>query len=320
MLYVFLQTTRNVPYGLDFEVVGSAMASVANYDAEPHEWVKRYTVISNTNVSIVGQTAIHRTGPAGNPHPPDPRGAEYVYSHMFVSPRGAASTTVLMRFPLARLPEVGKEAGWWEYWTVKGVWLPWGSTDPMQPPPGAATYWGEIGTVRWREVEREWINVAPSPQCFFGGGGVYSTSPNLTEGWTAYEELYQTSETDRTSPRYLKDAWCYTGQQALTHDLLLLLSLLDGAPFVVIADRSSLYVCGCVGAEVEHPEFERAGELVFTYVCNGHSLDTVLTNNSIYEPQLVRMPYPNHTRKAGRVESGVQMTQLPSTAQQLQAE
>ena len=132
-------------------------------------------------------------------------------------------------------------------------------TDPLQPPPGAATYWGQIGTVRWHEAQREWINIAPSPECYFGGGGVYSTSPNLTEGWTGYLALYQTPETDKGDPRYVEDAWCY--------------------------------------AEFEHPEFEREGELVFTYVCNGHALDTVLNNNTLYEAQLVRMPYPTSHRQ-----------------------
>ena len=213
-LHVFLQTTRNVPYGLNFEVVGSALVSVSNYDEEVTRWVKRYTTISNTNVSIVGQSAIHRTGPGGNPHPADPGGADYLYSHMFVSPPHAASQTVLMRFPSARLPNVSKEAGHWEYYTTKGSFVPW-SSDPLLPPPGAATYWGEVGTVRWHkgegEGEGEWINVAPSPRCFFGGGAVYSTSPNLTEGWTGYQDLYQTPETNSTSARYNKDAWCYSG-------------------------------------------------------------------------------------------------------------
>ena len=67
-------------------------------------------------------------------------------------------------------------------------------------------------------------------------------------------------------------------------------------------------------AEAEHPEFERAGELVFTYVCNGHSLSTVLANNSLYEPQLVRVPYPNKTRRGGRAETAVELKLLTAHA------
>ena len=273
VLYVFLQTTKNVPYGLNFAVVGSALVAVDNFDAEPPLWRKQYHVISNTNVSIPGQTAIARTGPGANPYPADPRGGAYLYSHMFVS-SSAFRMTALMRFPLALLPNVSQALGHWQYFTTKRTFVPWIS-DPLLPPPDAAGYQSEIGTVRWHEREQEWINVAPSPRCFFGEGAVYSTSPNLTDGWTGYKALYQTPETDPHSARYLRDAWCY--------------------------------------AEFEHPEFEREGELVFTYVCNGHAFNTVLQNDTIYEAQLVRMPYPssNSSRAPERIAAPVQTVLLP---------
>ena len=110
-LYVFLQTTRNVPYGLNFEVVGSALVSVSNPHDDPTQWRKAYQPISNTNVTIPGQTAIVHTGPRGNPHPADPRGAEYLYTHTFVSPAQGKGETVLMRLRLSHLGNVSKEAG-----------------------------------------------------------------------------------------------------------------------------------------------------------------------------------------------------------------
>jgi hypothetical protein len=42
----------------------------------------------------------------------------------------------------------------------------------------------------------------------------------------------------------------------------------------------------------EHPEFEKTGDLMFTYVCNTMDVPSLVTNRKIYFPQIVHIPMP----------------------------
>ena len=342
-LYVFLQRTKNVPWGLNFEgqqqnsscarlecsfyavdsdsrrimlratdvyvcscvrvslcatEIGGEVVSVDNWQDEPSKWRKQYqinhkqseawqrthstasttshlTPLQETsrhsrhysplsslcrvaNVSIVGQTAIANQGPDGNPFPTDSSGDQYLYSHAYLTPlQGGRSTNALMRFPLSQMHNMSQSTGLWQYYTTSQLWRNW-TTDPSIVLKDAVSYWDgtQIGTVRYNTHYKQWLNVSPSPQSFIGGGAVWSGSrESLVAGWTPLSALYQMPETNHSSSSYNDEAWCYT--------------------------------------TLEHVEFsEVAGELTFTYVCNGHTLDAVVRNNSLYTPQLVRMPYP----------------------------
>ncbi|HZL25055.1 MAG TPA: DUF4185 domain-containing protein [Acidobacteriaceae bacterium] len=78
------------------------------------------------------------------------------------------------------------------------------------------------------------------------------TAPELTGPWTEGNVIYQVPEM-QPGPGYDKNTFCYAGK--------------------------------------EHPEFE-TGDLVFTYVCNTMNVPSLVTNQKIYFPQVVRMPMP----------------------------
>jgi hypothetical protein len=48
----------------------------------------------------------------------------------------------------------------------------------------------------------------------------------------------------------------------------------------------------CYAAK-EHPEFEKPGELIFTYVCNSMKPPKVVELTNIYFPQVVRRKMPD---------------------------
>jgi Domain of unknown function (DUF4185) len=78
------------------------------------------------------------------------------------------------------------------------------------------------------------------------------TAPELIGPWTEGDVIYQVPEM-QPGPGYDKNTFCYAAK--------------------------------------EHPEFE-AGDLLFTYVCNTMDVPSLVTNQKIYFPQVVRMPMP----------------------------
>ena len=68
------------------------------------------------------------------------------------------------------------------------------------------------------------------------------------------EVIYTIPELQKDNPHYDKTTFCYAGK--------------------------------------EHPEFEKPGELVFTYVCNATQPKKLETEPNIYTPQVVTMPMP----------------------------
>ena len=218
----------------------------------------------------MGQTAIAHQGPNDNPYPADPHGASYLYTHAYLTPlHGGRTTSALMRFPLSHMHNMSQSTGLYQYYSTSQQWRNW-TDDPNIIPADAVSYWqgNQIGTVRYSRHSKQWLNVSPSPQSYLGGGAVWSgSSQSLVEGWTPLADLYLMPEVNHSSPAYNDEAWCYT--------------------------------------TLEHVEWEVAGELTFTYVCNGHTLDAVLKNESLYTPQLVRLPYPtllNATTPASNAE------------------
>ena len=232
------------------------------------------------NVSIVGQTAIAHQGPKGNAYPADPNGADYLYTHTYIIPlNGSHSSTALMRFPLSHMHiNMSQSTHLYQYYTTAGQWRNW-TIDPAIVPSDAHDYFDgtQIGTIRYSRHNSQWLNLSPSPHSYLGGGAVWSGSRHLVDDWTPLADLYLMPEVNHTSPSFNDQAWCYT--------------------------------------TLEHVEWEVAGQLTFTYVCNGHTFDSVLKNDSLYTPQLVRMPYPTILNKtvmaggtAGAVKRGDSVT------------
>jgi len=230
---------------------------VDNYDAHPSMWHKNYLNITLGPIHAPGQAAIANVGRNGNPYPPDPRGAEYLYSITAITPDKGTNFQAWIRFPLNHLNNMSQLTGLWEYWSTSNMWIKW-AADPTYsiiPKDMAMVFLNEIGTIKYHAASDQWINVCPGADAFFGGGAAYRLSANLTGPYTPLATLYQTPETDKNSIYYNKDAWCY--------------------------------------AEFQHPEYQRNDqELAFTYCCNGHALESVLNNNSLYRAEMVRVPWP----------------------------
>jgi hypothetical protein len=78
---------------------------------------------------------------------------------------------------------------------------------------------------------------------------------DMTGPWTEGDVIYRIPEMQKDSAGYDSDTFCYAGK--------------------------------------EHPEFEKSGELVFTYVCNTMKPKKLETEMNIYFPKLLRMPMPD---------------------------
>lgn len=85
---------------------------------------------------------------------------------------------------------------------------------------------------------------------------VWRSAKSLTGPWSEERLIVRMPEMIEGNARYKKDVFCYAAK--------------------------------------EHPQFEAADQshLVLTYACNSFDFDTVLTDLSIYRPQVMRLPVP----------------------------
>jgi uncharacterized protein DUF4185 len=107
-------------------------------------------------------------------------------------------------------------------------------------------------TVRYHPELKKWIALHVDPT-LFSDKVLLRTAPSLTGPWTDGEVIYRIPELQKNSPGYDPDTFCYAGK--------------------------------------EHPELEKSGELVFTYVCNTMK-PKKLEHEDVYYPKVVRMPMP----------------------------
>jgi hypothetical protein len=108
-------------------------------------------------------------------------------------------------------------------------------------------------SVRYHPELKKWIAVMVDP-AMFSDKVILRTAPEMTGPWSEGDVIYRIPEMQKESAEYDRDTFCYAGK--------------------------------------EHPEFEKAGELVFTYVCNTMKPKKLETETNIYVPKLVRMSMP----------------------------
>jgi hypothetical protein len=123
--------------------------------------------------------------------------------------------------------------------------------------PAHAKYVMEHGSsemsVRYHPELKKWVAVMNEPR-FLSDKVIVRTAPQLTGPWTEGKVIYQIPDMQPTAPAYDRDTWCYAAK--------------------------------------EHPEFEKPGQLLFTYVCNTFSVPKLVTNRTIYFPKTVIVPMP----------------------------
>jgi hypothetical protein len=113
-------------------------------------------------------------------------------------------------------------------------------------------------SVRYHPDLKKWIAVMVDPQ-IFSDKVILRTSPDLAGPWTDGEVIYRIPILQKSDPKYDTDTFCYAGK--------------------------------------EHPEFEKSGELLFTYVCNTMKPSKLSAETNVYFPQVVRMPMPEAAKK-----------------------
>ncbi len=112
-------------------------------------------------------------------------------------------------------------------------------------------------SVRYHPELKKWVAVHVDP-AIFSDKVLLRTAPSLTGPWSDGEVIYRIPEMQKDAPGYDKDTFCYAGK--------------------------------------EHPEFEKPGELLFTYVCNSMIPKKLETLKDIYFPKVVRMKMPDVAR------------------------
>lgn len=108
-------------------------------------------------------------------------------------------------------------------------------------------------SVRYHPELKKWIAVLSDPQ-FLSDKVILRTAPSMTGPWTKGDTIYQVPIMQKSNPDYDQDTFCYAGK--------------------------------------EHPEFEKPGELLFTYVCISMKPKKLETELNVYVPQVVSMPMP----------------------------
>jgi hypothetical protein len=108
-------------------------------------------------------------------------------------------------------------------------------------------------TIRYHPELKKWLAVLFEPQ-WMSDKIILRTADDLTGPWTEGEVIHQVPEMKKENPGYDADTFCYAAK--------------------------------------EHREFEKPGELVFTYVCNSMKPPKVVDLLNIYFPQVVRKEIP----------------------------
>ena len=112
-------------------------------------------------------------------------------------------------------------------------------------------------SIRYHPELKKWLAVLLDPSGFTDKVIVRS-APDLAGPWTEGDVVYHIPEM-QPGPKRDKDTFCYAGK--------------------------------------EHPEFEKGGEINFTYVCNTMDVPKLVPETNIYFPQVVTVPVPDSVKK-----------------------
>ena len=108
-------------------------------------------------------------------------------------------------------------------------------------------------SIRYHPELKLWAAVLLDP-AFLTEKVLLRIAPSLTGPWTEGRIIYRIPEM-LPGQKPDKDIFCYAGK--------------------------------------EHPEFERQGDLLFTYVCNTMAVPKLMSETSIYFPKVVSLPMPD---------------------------
>jgi hypothetical protein len=123
--------------------------------------------------------------------------------------------------------------------------------------PADAKHVMELGSsemsVRYHSELKQWVAVLINP-AWPPDKVVSRAAPALTGPWTDSAVTFNIPEVQKSSAMYDQDTFCYAAK--------------------------------------EHPEFEKPGTLLFTYVCNTMKPEKLMKRLDIYHPKIVEIPMP----------------------------
>jgi Domain of unknown function (DUF4185) len=252
-LHVVLEEMHAVGTGaFGFGNSGLILATIPNFHEPPTRWKINYQKILSGDSAVPGVSVVAAQSNV-NPYPKDPNGADWVY-FFTLRKMGKQSVIALTRLPVASLSQPAQADGMWQYLSASDRWLPW--TSPGVLPADAKTvlnYGYTEFTVRYHPEEARWVAVAPSTT-LTEGRAVYSLAPALDGPWSAPQTLLPYPEMKAGNRDKTPNLFCYAAK--------------------------------------EHPEFETAGSLLFTYACNSMVEEEIFKNMDLYHPVVVTHPMP----------------------------
>lgn len=252
-LHVVLEEMHAVGTGaFGFGNSALILATIPNFHEPPARWKINYQKILSGDSAVPGVSVV--AGQSNfDPYPKDPNGAAWVY-FFTLRKMSKQSVIALTRLPVVSLSRPAQSDGTWQYLSASDRWLPW--TSPGVLPADAKTvlnYGYTEFTVRYHPEQARWVAVAPSTT-LTEGRAVYSLAPALGGPWSAPQTLLQYPETKKGNPDNTPNVFCYAAK--------------------------------------EHPEFETAGSLIFTYACNSMVEEEIFKNMDLYHPVVVTRPMP----------------------------
>jgi hypothetical protein len=176
------------------------------------------------------------------------------YAYFFTGV-GSTPNLALLRIPLTELNSLARPGNTsWQYLNTSGTWETWQATATTLPSDSATVINPGATEMTVRYHASTNQWIAVYP---YGleNQAFYSVSGSLTSGWGASESLYSYPEMQSTNANYTPNVFCYAAK--------------------------------------EHIEFETAGQLFFTYVCNSTVESDITNNMNLYHPVVVTQALPS---------------------------
>lgn len=185
---------------------------------------------------------------------PDPANPNGANYAYFFAGVGSPPYLALLRIPLTGLNSLARPGNSdWQYLSTSGTWEAWKDTDTSLPADNAQVIHPGATEMTVRYHSSTKQWLAVYP-VGLDDQAYYSLSSSLTSGWGPSEDMYTYPEMQPSNANYTPNVFCY--------------------------------------ADKEHPEFETAGQLVFTYVCNSTVENDVTRNMNLYHPIVVEQSLP----------------------------
>ena len=187
---------------------------------------------------------------------PDPANPDGANYAYFFTGVGNPPYLALLRIPLSELSSLARPGNSdWEYLNSSGAWEKWKDTDTALPADNAHVIDPGATEMTVRYHDSTKQWLAVYP-VGLDRQAHSSVSSSLTGGWGASEALYSYPEMQASNKDYTPNVFCY--------------------------------------AVKEHVEFESAGQLAFTYVCNSTVESEITKNMDLYHPVMVTQSLPSN--------------------------